>query len=386
MPPTVQTIARGNAVYRAEDSRARDVTKALKQLEGDTTPLTTLMSQLRVVKAKAVKVEWFEKELIPLFDTLAADVSASATTMTVVNYKFFRKEDLVKINNKEVVRVTTTPTSTSVSIKRAVGGVGGTAALAGNSLLIMSSASIENSASRDLLSTQKVGKHNFCQTHREPFALSWHGQNTEVYGGGNDWDTEMAQALAQCKRAMEMSLIHGERFEDTSGAQDQHQTGGVLFYIATNVIDASGDLTEPEFEDFIRICFRYGSDNKVIIMSPKLASVINSFARGKLQTVQSDQKYGVTLTQYQNAGRRVRLAEHKLLTNESLSDFSGIAGYGILLDIGALELAHMGPALVEYEEHIEAKGTHGRQDEYVTVFGLKLYHERKHGLLKGVTG
>ena len=96
--PTLITAVRGTDTFSDETRRARDVSPALQQLEPDAGPLITLMSKLRSRAATDPKFEWFEDQLLPRFDTLGADLTAAATTMTVTNYKFFRKGDLVRVN------------------------------------------------------------------------------------------------------------------------------------------------------------------------------------------------------------------------------------------------------------------------------------------------
>ena len=58
--------------------------------------------------------------------------------MTVTNYKYFRKDDYVKVNKKEIVCVTATPTSTTVAIARAKGEESAVAAGNGTQLHILS--------------------------------------------------------------------------------------------------------------------------------------------------------------------------------------------------------------------------------------------------------
>jgi len=84
------------------------------------------------------KIEWFEDELFPRFDVLGAALTAAATSMTVTNYKYFRKDDYVKVNKKEIVCVTATPTSTTVAIARAKGEESAVAAGNGTQLHILS--------------------------------------------------------------------------------------------------------------------------------------------------------------------------------------------------------------------------------------------------------
>lgn len=380
--PTVVTGVRGTQVLSDETRRVRDVTPLLSQLEPDEGPLVTILSRLKKRASDDPKIEWFEDELLPRFDVLAASLTAAATTMTVTNYKYFRKGDMVRVSNKEYVRVTTTPTSTSVSIKRAVGETAAAAVDSGVQLAINSNSNQEGAAGRDIASTQKAPKFNYTQIFRDPFGFTDTQLGTKQFAG-QDKDNERRKVMIEHKRQIEQAILFGERNEDTSGTHPERTTRGIVKFISTNTKDVA-TLSEDEFEDFIRISFRYGSREKVLFCSPKLITAINGFARGKLQTVTKDKSYGVTMTQYHNAGRNVMLVEHVLLTNDALSDLSGIAGYGILVDIGDLELRYMKGRMTRLNENIQANDIDGEQHEYISEIGLEVHQERKHALLTGV--
>lgn len=382
--PTLVTTTRGTGVLDTETRRVRDVAPALAQLEPDAGPLVTLMAKLRSKVTVDPKIEWFEDELLPRFDKLDAALTASATTMTVVNYKYFRSGDLVRINKNEIARVTATPTTTAVTIKRGVGEVTGTAASANDQLHILSNSNQEGATRRALLSTQRVPVFNYCQIMRHPFGYTETARATKTFAG-QDEEGEQAKQLIEHKKDIEHMCLLGQRNEDVSGTHPERTSRGIIRYITTNVTDAGGELTEPEFEDSLRTSYRYGSATKLLFCSPKLITVINGFARGKLKTVSGDKSYGITLTQYESAGRKVLLHEHRLLTNDSLNDLTGIAGYGILLDIEDLMMRYMRGRMTTLKTNVQANDADERIDEYLSEVGLEAHQERKHGLLKGVT-
>ena len=382
--PTIYTAVRGTANAQTENVRVRDVSPALQLLEPDEGPLTTIMAKFRKVRVFNPQVEWFEDELLPRFDTLSADLTAGAATMTVNNYQRFRSGDLVKINNVEVIRVGADPTSSTVTITRAVGTTSAQAAVSGNNLFIMSNSTAENAAAPSLLSTQKVRQFNYAQIIRDPFGHSQTAIDSKTYGG-DDPAFQRRKFLLEHKRKIENALIHGERYEDTSGTQYQHSTSGCLAYIISNVQDMAGETTEAEFEDWIRRNFRFGSKNKLLFSSPVATSVINGFGRDKIRLAQGEKTYGITMSEYQNAGRKVMIVEHNQLSNDLQTDITGIAGYVICLDINDLELCHMGEVLTRFKENIQANNIDGVQNEYRSQISLRLWHERKHGLAKGIT-
>lgn len=380
---SVQQGARAVSTLTTETRRVRDVEDMLAQLEPDEGPLTTLLSRLQSEEATDVKLEWFEDQLLPDFDVLAGALAAADVTMTVTNYKYFRKGDLVRINDAEVVRVSATPTTTAVAITRAFGAVAAQAAAVGSRLFIVSDAGQEFDTYRDGLSTIKVPKYNYVQDLATPMLFTEQEIAIETFAG-KDLPTEHAKGMIEHKKKMEKALLLGQPYEDTSTQYRIGATGGAVYFVSTNVKDFSGGFTEAEFEDWLRICFRYGGREKLVMCSPKAIQSINAFARSKLHTVSGEDSYGVTMTRYQNAGRNVMLVEQKLFTNASLNDLTGIAGYMLLLDPRNIKLKYLRGNGTKLHENLQNPGVKGRVDEYRSSFGYIQKLDQTHGLGTGV--
>src|SRR5258706_14545137 len=158
--PTIVQGVRDVQTLQTEGRRVRDVAPLLYQLEPDQGPLTAILAKLRMKEATDPKVEWFEDQLNPRFDTLAANVLTTDSTITVTNFKFFRAGDILMINNSEKMLVTATPTTTSVAVTRAYGTTTAQAATSGQQILILSNANQENAGVRAIITTQKVNQFN----------------------------------------------------------------------------------------------------------------------------------------------------------------------------------------------------------------------------------
>lgn len=375
--------------HQSTETRAvRDVKKEINLLEPDSYPLVAIMNKAknRLKVTGNYEYEWFEDTLLPRFDVLGAELAAAATTMTVTNYAYFRKGDLVRINKAEIVYVSATPTTTTVSIVRAYGGSDATHAN-GSQLHIISNVSDEGTTVGSILSTQKVKQSNYTTLHRTPYKVSGTAQASEVYGQ-DDLAWEEAKAIIEHAKSIELQNILGEKKSDTSNGTRITTSQGVLSFISTNVKDAGSEFTEDEMEDFVRRCFRYGSKKKVMFVSSKLATVINGFGREKLQTTVGEGTYGVTMTTYKNTGRILELVEHPLLENDALTDLTGLAGTGIVVDIGDLSFRHLKGRYMKKSRVNPSEDTtllDGTIGEILTEGGLQLEQEKKHGEVTGVT-
>lgn len=382
--PTLIQGSRDTQTLNTETRRSRDVNPALAMLEPDSGPLSTILTKLRKKGAIDPKVEWFEDQLLPRFDVLAADVAAVDATITVTNFKFFRAGDLIRINKSEVVRCTATPTTTVVTVKRGVGEVAAKTATSGQQLHIIGNSNAEGASVRSLLSTQRVPVFNYLQILRDPWGVSKTQKATASFAG-QDWTEEAQKQLIEHKKHMELILMAGQRNEDTTGAPIR-STRGFEQFVSSNVTAINGALTETLLDNFMRTGFRYGSKSKLLICSPVVSMAINGFAKPKLRLMEKAKTYGITLTAYEMAGRTLLLHDSVLMTNNDLNDFSGLAGEAFLIDIEDLTLRYIAGRFAIHNENIQAPDADGRIDEYLSEFGLELHQEAMHGKLTGING
>ncbi len=375
--------------HQTTETRAvRDVKEEINQLEPDSYPLVAIMNKAknRLKVTGNVKYEWFEDTLLPRFDVLGATaLTAVATTMIVTNYKYFRKGDLVRVNKGELVFVSATPTTTTVTIRRAYGTTVAAAAAAGVQLHILANLADEGDTVGDVLTTQKVPQYNIATLHKTPYKVSGTAQASEVYGKG-DLDYEIAKCIIEHAKSIELLNIMGELKQDTTDETNLGVSRGILAFVTTNVKDIA-TLTEDEFEEFIRKTFRYGNKSKILFASSKLCTVINGFSRDKVQTKSDESTYGVTMTEYKNTGRKLMIVEHPLLENDSQTDLTGLMGTGIVLDLGDLSYRHMRGRYMKKDQvnpNSDSTLFDGTIGQIMTHGGLQLEQEKKHGLLTGV--
>lgn len=379
----VSTGPRNTTMLGTEKRLMRDVESELQQLEPSAGPLTSILMRLTVVNATEVLLEWEEDQLLPDFDQLTVALAAGDASMTVANFAYYRKGDLVKINDYETAFVSATPAANPVTLTRGYGSIPAAAAPSGARVYIVSDAGAEFDSYRDQLTTQKIPKYNYIQDIASPCSFTRQAMAAATFAG-KERPQEQRKAMIEQKKKFEKMLINGQPFNDTTGAEPRRTAAGMEYYIQTNVRDFSGGFTEPAFEDWLRVNFRYGSDEKLLIASPKMIQSINGFARGKLRTFNGKQNYGVTVTKYESAGRVIGLIEEKILTNLNLNDLSGQAGYGFLVDPAYIKLAYLQGNGNVLEENLQNPGIKGIVDEVRASVGFKMFLEQCHGMATGV--
>ncbi len=182
---------------------------------------------------------------------------------------------------------------------------------------------------------------------------------------------------------LERKLLFGERNRYTGGSTPINYTGGVLYWVTTNVQDAGGTLTEPEVWTFAEKIFgNPGHGNsRTVFCAPKVRSVIDGLAAGRLQTVPSDDTYGIAISQWKMSAGILNL-----ITHYQLKDGAGGGGfedYAIALNMRSLNFCY--GRNTQYLQNRQNPGDDKVVDEYLTEAGLALRNESIHGILKNVT-
>ncbi len=214
--------------------------------------------------------------------------------------------------------------------------------------------------------------------------------STELYDG-NDLEYQAAKKMIVHLKDIEQTLLFGQRAITTStlsvdgSTQYKRYLGGILEFIQTNRMDINGILTESDFDAFCRLSFRYGQSRKLLLCSPVLMQAINNFAKDKLVTIPSDERYGLALREYRSPFGDVILANHWLLSGEIYGT------YGMMIDTDNVLLRVLrgrdgSNRFVRRVRNIQANDQDARKDELLSEFTLQVIQEKTHSLLTGVLG
>lgn len=379
-----------NANQATEGRAVRSVEPVIHLLEPEKYPITVLLTKAegRLKSAGNYKVEMIEDELPAMFDVLGSTaLTAGAASMIVTNFAYFVKNMLVRVNKAEIVRVTATPTTTTVAIDRAVGETAAAAADAGASLEIIGESYEEGAPAGSIISTIKTNPYNYMDITRTQFGWTGRAMNSEVYGQA-DAEYERYKKAIEHARVIEKKIIMSERSSSSSGGADSKALTtmrGVLTWISTNVVDAGGELTELKFDSFCLKGFRFGSKKKLLVACGTLINAINGFAKQRIKTGSMDSRYGLALSEYINAFGNLDLQYHQELANEDIDDTTGLGGTGILLDIGKMNMYHMPNRYMVHNVDIQTAGYDSEQEEFLSDCTITLALEKEHAKMTGVT-
>lgn len=331
---------------------------------------------------------WFDKAQPSKYDAVnySTNYTSGATSVVVDDGTKFRDADIVMdVTTGEHLRVTGVSTNT-LTVSRGYGSTAATTLSDNEVLVIIGNANAEGDGVRAALTGQKTKRTNYTQIIREPFDVTETLAATEVYGESDDLATLRREHLQIHMKDIERASIFGEAKEDLSSeTQPVRTTGGLKSFISTNVTNASGTMTEAEFEAWIQSVFTAGGDKKMGFLSPLIASGVNSWAKGKLQMFPKDKTYGIAISKYLSIHGELDFVVEKLFAENST-----FAGYGFAVDMSLVGYRFLNGNGKNRDTKLlknrQANGEDQIIEEYLSEIGFWLALENRHGFMYGVTG
>lgn len=363
--------------------RVVDIAKKIDVLEPDAAPLTQLTKKIEKKVAVNPDFKWMEEESLVKTGAAAATITAGITQVSVTTGQGvrFRIGDVVKVVATGEQVLVTGVSSDTLDISRAWGTTVAGSVAADGVLLIVGNANEEHATKRAFKIGDQSPKTNYTQIFRTPFGESDTSANSEYYGGKDRKHIRMMQ-LIEHQKDIERAFWFGEPKEDTTGTHYRRATGGVDYFISTNAQDASGALTEAEFDTFLRTGFRYGGATKWLFASPLIVSAINFWAKttGQLTMTPKDKTFGINVKQWQSPFGLVNIVLDNMFAETTV-----YSGYAFLIDPEMLMYRYIANRDTRLKTNIQANDADGWEDEYITEAGLHFSQEKKAAVLYNVT-
>lgn len=331
---------------------------------------------------------WFDKAQPSKFDAVnySTGYTAGDTSIVVDDGSKFRAGDtLMSVSSGEHLRVTDVTTNT-LTVSRGYGSTAAATIADDAVLVILGNSNAEGATKRAALSSQKTKRTNYTQIMREPFDVTGTLDSTEEYAEADDMAQLRKEHLQIHMKDIERSFIFGEAKEDlVTTTQPIRTTGGLRSFISTNVANASGTLTEAEFEAWVEDLFAAGGDKKMGFLSPLIASAVNSWAKSALQMFPKDKTYGIAVSKYLSIHGELDFVVEKMFSENST--FNGY-GFGVDMElVGYRYLNGNGKSRdTKLLKNRQANDADSIVDEYLSEIGFWLALENRHGYLYGVTG
>ena len=392
------------AVYHAnaETTLKRDVDESMLKLEPDAAPLWVLTNQAKKRSPSvAPKFEWFEDAEAPLWGQVTATAYATAATdIWVVDATIFAVDDLVivpkatgsGVSAVDEILLVTAITGTSngtLTVTRNVGGAGGDTIPSASPLRILGQACVEGSAFPSVRSTQKVPKASYCQYFRTPIKTTEIMEATEAFAvPEGERNYQRGVSLVRHRSEIEAAGLWGQGSESLAAAGSRWTTKGVKPTISTNITDFSTTLTYTAMLQFGEKGFRFGEKQKLCMAGPSILSAFDFFSANKILTSVEDTVFGVAIKKIVSNHGTYMIANNFRME----AGIAGAAGFNdelYLIDLPSVTMRYLAGNCknlnTKLYENVIQDGSARTVDEYRSMVGWQIRHEKKHGRGYNVT-
>lgn len=366
-----------------------DVADEIIYYEPKSAPLTAILKHIkRTMKATQPQFHWIEKDPLPRSVQSSADYAdPSATSIVLASGHGGRvgaNYVLLNTRSRESMLVTVVSTDT-LTVVRGLGTSTGTI-LTTDTIIITRAVFEEGSDVGSQKTTQERDNYNYCETIRRAFGFTGRQQNTDLYGG-KDPDTERKAQGVEHMKDIEAALLFGNRDSFTgAGGKQQTFTGGLEFFITSNVYDVAG--TEPTlraFMEFMEVVMQegeggvqFGSGTKYFFCSNRWLTTFDGWKEQKLEMKPIDNTLDLEVAEIVTSHGKI------ILVPEPLLDKMGHPDWGFVLDLNHLVYRFYQGRDTKILEGRQGNGIDGYIEEYLTDFGLQIELEAAHGIVKGL--
>lgn len=351
-------------------------------------PLTALMSGMKKEITKDPHFYWFDKAspVRSAAINYTTGYNTTATTFVVDSSAPFRAGDLVRnARTGEVMKVASDPAGATALIVARGWGSAAAAITDDDTLFVCGTAIAEGATARNSLYSDPSETYNYTEINRYPLKLTNTAKATKLRTGAA-WKEMRQDALDQFNIDRERRYIWGVRHIDSSGSEPVRTSGGILYFVSTNVSNVSdGNLTHDAWTTFLMNLFKYGGGEKLCLCGNRFLKVINDMieARAEVSLRSNEEVYGIKITRYQTPFGDVYFKNHPLF-NE-ITDHSKA---GLFLDpryIKRRPLSGNGVNRdVQYLKNRQANDEDCTKDEFLVEDGLQVHMEAAHGYLSNV--
>lgn len=374
------------------ERRDIDVSKEISMLVPEATPFLTILMRARKVPVNSTEFTWYDEGAPNWYAQVVGAFTANDTNIVLDDVTFIRPKDLLLVTRtNEILYVTgKDQQNNTITVRRQASydsnfqtGTQAAALQDGDYIMRLGNAMEENSNAPESYVTQPGKYFNYVQTVRTPVEGSFETEHERTTAGGNERIRLRKQKAIEHRIDIQKIAIWGERREDVQSRLKF--TGGIVQFITTNAYDVgqanNGTLTEGVLEDICEMAFTYNrrdGEPKLLLTSRKVASIINQFAVGKIQTTSQEETYGMRLKKYLSFHGDLIIIPSRLFENDH-------EGSGLILDMPNIDYMPFAGMDTTLRTNIQENDRLGWKDEYVTMFGMRVRNQETHTVITGIT-
>jgi hypothetical protein len=316
-----------------------------------TAPLFGLTSLLKDETASNIEHGYFSKTMIFPSATMSTTALVGDTTLTVSAYTDIVPGDLL-LNERtsEIVLVTATPTTTSLTVQRAVGTTAAAAVNNGDLWRTVGNAFEEGSVRPSAVSIVAVRYVNNTQIFRNSWAVTKTAAAIPQIAGAGHVSESKQDCAAMHAMAIEKALFFGQKFMGTRNGQPFHTMEGIIPRVnaaASGNITTLGATTNwTQFESALdktleTVTDPKGGNIRTMFVGGTARRVIHNIARlnSTYQITSGETSWGLQLDTIRTPRGTFEMIEHPLFNAYGAS--STWAKMAIICDLNAFSMAYL---------------------------------------------
>ena len=316
-----------------------------------TAPLFGLTSLLKDETASNIEHGYFSKTMIfPSVTSTAGDL-VGATTLTVNAYTDIVPGDLI-LNERtgEVILVTATPSTTTLTVQRAVGTVSAAAINAADVMRTVGNAFEEGSVRPSAVAIIAARYVNNTQIFRNSWAVTKTAAAIPQIAGSGHVSESKQDCAALHAMAIEKALFFGQKYMGTRNGQPFHTMEGIVARVnaaaAGNVTTLGATTNWTQFEAALdktleTVTDPKGGNIRTMFVGGTARRVIHNIARlnSTYQITTNETGWGLQIDTIRTPRGTFEMIEHPLFN--AYGGASMWAKMAVIADLNAFSLAYL---------------------------------------------
>lgn len=367
-----------------------DVKDEIIFVQPSASPLTYMTKRFRKREVSQYSYDWLEKDIYPrLSDVVGAVLSSDLTIVVGAGQGASIPANAVLMNRRTREQVLVVSVSTdTITVVRGIGGI--QEAMNDGDKLDLLRVVFEDGASKgNIKSVKEDRKFNYTEIIRTISGWTGRQMNTAMYGG-KDPQTERKWAAIEHSISIEEMLLFGRRHTRTgAGGKLQTMSGGLEFFITTNVWDLAGN--EPNVDQIVEVLeegmkhgrggyLNGGTRTKWLFHSPRWGSKFQKMAHNRIEYRPPDTSLGILIGELKTSHGTLMLVEDPLLTGPEHG------GWAFLVDLNHCYYVYHQGRDTKLLDNRQANDVDGTEEEYLTDCGAQVELEFAHSIWKGLPG
>lgn len=268
-----------------------------------------------------------------------------------------------------------------INVLRAQGSVAATAIGSGDTILVIGSAYSEGDGVSDAVTYDPTVVTNYTQIFRNVFDITGTASATRIrYGDGQFQKEARREALELHSIEMERAFLWGAKTENlTYGSQPTRTTGGLNYFVTTNVTDFSGNVDIDTWENLLQDVFKDGSAEKLALVGARSLNVLNKVARAHytIEATPTDKTYGMSMTTWITPYGTLQIKQHPLLSRDAT-----FTSWGFIVDPAKIKYRYLRGRDTQFRENVQNPGDDAIKNEFMSECGLEINHQTAHAIFK----